>query len=92
MPLPEAPGEARATGEPVEREARRSRPASRLGVGAAIGAGVLAVAAAAVTAWTLWSYPPGRAQGAGSEASATPSPAAPRSPDAGTSKHRSRTR
>jgi hypothetical protein len=88
MPLPEAPGEVRVTGEPVEREARVSRPASRSTVaaaGAAIGAGVLVFAAAAATAWTLWSPRSGPALGAGSEASAAPalSPSA----DAGTPKH-----
>ena len=89
MPLPEAPGEVRVTGEPVERDARRSRPTSRstaAAAGAAIGAGVL-VCAAAATAWTLWSYRSGPAPGAGSEASPAPAPAAPRLPDAGAPKH-----
>ena len=85
MPLPEAPGEVRVTGEPVEREARMSRPASRWAAGAAIGAGVLALAAAAATAWTLWSPRPGPALGAGTETSAAP--ATPRLPDAGVLKH-----
>ena len=92
---PEAPGEVRVTGEPVEREARRSRPASRstwAAAGAAIGAGVLASRGGG-DRLDAWSDRPGPAQGAGSEASAAPAPAAPRSPDAGTPKHpRHRTR
>ena len=71
---PEAPFEVRVTGEPVEREARRSRPASRSTM-AAIGAvAVTLAAAAAVTGWTLRSHPTGPAQGAGSD---PPAPAAP---------------
>ena len=71
---PEASGEVRVTGEPVEREARRSRPASRSTM-AAIGAvAVTLAAAAAVTGWTLRSHPTGPAQGAGSD---PPAPAAP---------------
>jgi eukaryotic-like serine/threonine-protein kinase len=80
---PDAVGEVRVTGEPVETEARRSRPASRstrAAAGAAIGAGALTLAAAAaVTGWTLWSHLTGPAQGAGSD---PPAPAAPVSPPA----------
>ena len=79
---PGAPSEVRVTGEPVEREARRSRPASRW-TGAAIGAGVLTfAAAAAVTGWTLWSRPTGPAQGAGSAPPAVSASAPPVSPPA----------
>lgn len=92
MDTPETPGEVRVTNEPVEHEARRSRPTSRWARGAAVGAGVLTLAAAAAAGWTLWSDRPGPAQGAGSETPAVPAPAAPRSPDAGTPKHRSRAR
>jgi len=77
---PEAPGEVRVTGEPVESEARRSRPASRSTMAAAIGAGALTLATAlAVTGWTLWSHLTGPAQGAASD---PPAPAAPVSPPA----------
>ncbi len=94
---PDAPGEVRVTGEPVESEARISRPASRsttAATRAAIGAGALTLAAAlAVTGWTLWSHGAGPAQGAGSDppapaaSASAPAPSAsasaPRSPRAG---------
>ncbi len=84
---PSAPGEVRTTGEPVVREDRRSRPASRSAsrwaAGAAIGAGALTLAAAlAIAGWTLWSRLTGPAQGAGSETPAqrASAPAVPASP------------
>jgi eukaryotic-like serine/threonine-protein kinase len=97
---PDAPGEVRVTGEPVESEARRSRPASRsmrAAAGAAIGAGALTLAtAAAVTGFTLSRHLTGPAQGAGSDPpapapsasapAASASAATPRSPGAGASK------
>jgi eukaryotic-like serine/threonine-protein kinase len=66
---PEASGEVRVTGEPVESEARISRPASRSTMAA-----LTLAAAAAVTAGTLWSHLTGPAQGAGRD---PPAPAAP---------------
>ena len=74
---PEASGEVRVTGEPVESAARISRPASRStrAAGAAIGAGALTLATAlAVTGWTLSRHLTGPAQGAASD---PPAPAAP---------------
>jgi serine/threonine-protein kinase len=80
---PDAPGDVRATGEPVESETRRSRPASRstrAAAGVALGAGALTLASAvAVTGFTLWTHLTGPAQGAASD---PPAPAAPVSPPA----------